>query len=103
MNRRHADNLSHTGHYLVDPYSWPWSPNGHGHGHSIAIRQFGAIYSGLKGQKYICKNSINRYFWFIFQQTKDAYSLKASPVYMREQRLAISVIAGDLAPSSARP
>ena len=22
-----------TGHYLVDPYTWPWSPNGHGHGH----------------------------------------------------------------------
>ena len=21
------------GHYLVDPYAWPWSPNGHGHGH----------------------------------------------------------------------
>ena len=20
-------------HYLVDPYTWPWSPNGHGHGH----------------------------------------------------------------------
>ena len=24
---------SHLGHYLVDPYTWPWSPNGHGHGH----------------------------------------------------------------------
>ena len=32
MSRRHADNWSHTGHYLVDPYTWPWSPNGHGHG-----------------------------------------------------------------------
>ena len=28
---RHADNWSHPGHYLVDPYTWPWSPNGHGH------------------------------------------------------------------------
>ena len=31
MSRRHADNWSHPGHYLVDPYTWPWSPNGHGH------------------------------------------------------------------------
>ena len=27
----HADNWSHPGHYLVDPYTWPWSPNGLGH------------------------------------------------------------------------
>ena len=33
MSRWHADNWSHPGHYLVDPYTWPWSPNGHGHGH----------------------------------------------------------------------
>ena len=33
MSRRHADNWSHPGHYLVDPYTWPWSPKGHGHGH----------------------------------------------------------------------
>ena len=32
MSRRHADNWSHPGHYLLDPYTWPWSPNGHGHG-----------------------------------------------------------------------
>ena len=32
MSWRHADIWSHSGHYLVDPYSWPWSPNGHGHG-----------------------------------------------------------------------
>ena len=31
MRRRHADNWSHPGHYLVDPYTWLWSPNGHGH------------------------------------------------------------------------
>ena len=31
MSRRHADNWSHPGPYLVDPYTWPWSPNGHGH------------------------------------------------------------------------
>ena len=31
MSRRHTDNWSHPGHYLVDPYTWPWSPNGHGH------------------------------------------------------------------------
>ena len=33
MSRRHADIWSHPGHYLVDPYTWPWSPNGHSHGH----------------------------------------------------------------------
>ena len=31
MSRRHPDNWSNPGHYLVDPYTWPWSPNGHGH------------------------------------------------------------------------
>ena len=33
MSRRHADNWSHPSHYLVHPYTWPWSPNGHDHGH----------------------------------------------------------------------
>ena len=33
MSRQHADNWSHPGHYLVHPYTWPWSPSGHGHGH----------------------------------------------------------------------
>ena len=33
MSRPHADNWSHPGHYLVDPYPWPWLPNGHGDGH----------------------------------------------------------------------
>ena len=31
MSRRHADNGSHPGHYLVDPYTWPWSLNGQDH------------------------------------------------------------------------
>ena len=33
MSWWHADNWSHPSHYLVDPYTWPWSTNGHGHGH----------------------------------------------------------------------
>ena len=33
MSRQHGDNWSHPGNYLVDPYTWPWSPNGHSHGH----------------------------------------------------------------------
>ena len=33
MSRWHVDNWSHPGHYLVNPYTWPWSPNGHGHFH----------------------------------------------------------------------
>ena len=32
MSQRHLDNWSHPDHYLVDPYTWPWSPIGHGHG-----------------------------------------------------------------------
>ena len=31
MSRRHADNWSHPGHYLVNPCTWPWSPNGQDH------------------------------------------------------------------------
>ena len=31
MSRRHAHNWSHPGHYQVDPYTWPWSPNGQDH------------------------------------------------------------------------
>ena len=31
MSRWHADIWSHPGHYLVDPYTWPWSPKGQGH------------------------------------------------------------------------
>ena len=41
MSRRHADNWSHSGHYLVDPYTWPWSPNGHGHGHPLCAMCIG--------------------------------------------------------------
>ena len=29
MSRWHAEIWSHPGHYLVDAYTWPWSPNGH--------------------------------------------------------------------------
>ena len=32
MSRRYPDSWSHPGHYLADPYTWPWSPNGQGHG-----------------------------------------------------------------------
>ena len=31
MSRRHADIWSHPGHYLVDAYTWPWSPNHQDH------------------------------------------------------------------------
>ena len=31
MSRRPAEIWSHPGHYLVDPYTWPWSPNGQDH------------------------------------------------------------------------
>ena len=31
MSRRQADIWSHPSHYLVDPYIWPWSPNGQDH------------------------------------------------------------------------
>ena len=32
MSRWHANIGSHPGHYLVDSYTWPWSPNDHDHG-----------------------------------------------------------------------
>ena len=32
MSWWHAD-ISHPVHNLVNPYTWPWSPNGRGHGH----------------------------------------------------------------------
>ena len=31
MSWWHADIWSHPSHYLVDPYTWPWSPNGQNH------------------------------------------------------------------------
>ena len=31
MSWRHSDIWSHPGHYLVDPYTWLWSPNGQDH------------------------------------------------------------------------
>ena len=31
MSRRHVDIWSHPGHYLVDPYTWPLSPNRQDH------------------------------------------------------------------------
>ena len=31
MIRRYADIWSHPGHYLVDPYTWPWSSNVQNH------------------------------------------------------------------------
>ena len=44
MSRRQADNWSHPGHYLVDPYTWPWSLNGHGHGHEWpTVTPFGNV------------------------------------------------------------
>ena len=33
MSRQHAHIWNHPGHHLVDPYTWPWSPNGHTPGH----------------------------------------------------------------------
>ena len=31
MSRQHPDIWSHPGHYLEDPFTWPWSPNGQDH------------------------------------------------------------------------
>ena len=47
MSRRHADNWSHHGHYLVDPCTWPLSPNGHGHGHEWTATPFVQCQSAL--------------------------------------------------------
>ena len=69
MSRRHADIWSHPGHYLVDPYTWPWSPNGQEH---IWPWKFKYQGHGQPGQghglefKLICLLSISRqsdHFW----------------------------------------
>ena len=69
MSRRHADNWSHLGHYLVDPYTWPWSQNGHGHGHEwptatllcnvnrpshFEIQLFQNLTMKIHGQDHVC-------------------------------------------------
>ena len=48
MSWWHADNWSHPSHYLVDPYSWPWSPNGPSDGHEWStVTPFGQCQSAL--------------------------------------------------------
>ena len=43
----HADNWSHPGHYLVDPYTWPFSPHGHSRGHEWPATPFVQCQSAL--------------------------------------------------------
>ena len=56
MSRRHADNWSHPGHYLVDPYTWPWSPNGHGHGHEWPTAPFVQCQSAFHSEIQLFQN-----------------------------------------------
>ena len=45
---------------------------------------------------------LNRYFWFVLKQIKDIDPVNASPAYMREEKLAIIVIACALTPNDTR-
>ena len=76
MSRRHADIWRHPGHYLVDPYTRPWSPNGQGHiwpwkfkcqGHSQG-QTHGHIW-GLECNRYVC-------FSFRFNRTTFGWESK---------------------------
>ena len=72
MSRRHADNWSHPGHYLVDPYTWPWSPNGHSHvnrpSHS-EIQLFQNLTMKIHGQGHVCGQRSRSHLTFKIQRS----------------------------------
>ena len=84
MSRRHADNWSHPGHYLVDPYTWPWSPNGHGHGHDLLppplcnvnrpshseIQLFQNFTMKIHGQGHVCSQRSRSGLTFKIQRSR---------------------------------
>ena len=85
MSRGHADNWSHPGHYLVDPYTWPWSTNGHGHGHEwptatplcnvnrpshSEIKLFQNLTMKIHGQGHVCGQRSRSCLTFKIQKSK---------------------------------
>ena len=85
MSRRHADDWSHPGHYLVDPYTWPWSPNGHGHGHEwptatpfvqcqsashSEIQLFQNLTMKIHGQGHVCGQRSRSHLTFKIQRSR---------------------------------
>ena len=82
MGRQHADNWSHPSHYLVDPYTWPWSPNGHDHGHEWpTVTSFVQCQSALQfwdttiskfdhGQGHLCGQRSRSHLTFKIQRSR---------------------------------
>ena len=83
MSRRHVDNWSHPGHYLVDPYTWPWSPNGHRHEWPTAspivqfqsalnseIQLFQSLTMKIHGQGHVCGQRSRSCLTFKIQRSR---------------------------------
>ena len=85
MSRRHADNWSHPGHYLVDPYTWPCSPSGHGHCHEwptapplcnvnrpshSEIQLFQTLNMKIHGQGHVCGQRSRSHLTIKFQRSR---------------------------------
>ena len=67
MCRRHADIWSHPSHYLVDPYTWPWSPNGQDHIWPFIENSNVKVMAKAKPIGYIWGLEFNRYVCFLFR------------------------------------
>ena len=93
MSRWHADDWSHPGHYLVDLYTWPWSPNGHGQGHErptatpFVQRQSALLFWDTAISKFDHENPSSRSFvWskvkvtFDLQNSKAKVMVKVKPI-----------------------
>ena len=72
MSRRHADIWSHPGHYLVDPYTRPWSPNSQGHiwpwkfkcqGHSQGQTHWSHLRPGVQSICLLFVSFQSDHFW----------------------------------------
>ena len=83
MSRQHANNWSHTGHYLVHPYTCPWSPNGHGYGHELLstlcnvnrpshseIQLFQYLAMKIHGQGHVCRQRSRSHLTFKIQRSR---------------------------------
>ena len=77
MSRRHADIWSNPGHYLVDPYTWPWSPNGQDHiwpwkfkcqGHGQGQTHWSHLRHGVKSICLFFVSWQSDHFWLRYSQ-----------------------------------
>ena len=77
MIRRHADIWSHPGHYLVDPYTWLWSPNGQDHiwpwkfkyqGHGLGQTNWSHLRPRVQIDMFIFVSWQSDHFWLRYSQ-----------------------------------